>query len=263
MSRRTITIQITLDLRAVALLSMVFLLLGFMVAPTIARAFPRGDDPEPQAYDAQNADKVDGHHAGSASGTKAQRANRVLWANKQGQLHWRAMPQGTLNSRYVQRTKDTFHYVPGGEAFLDTDYVGQAELRYYGRGMVRVRKTGSAGDIAVYIPISLPAYQNGRWVKVENIQVYYELDNASSYIDVTHLFKLNAADGSFFFLIDDDTHRTSTSWTSYPVNCSAASCALSSPTGGFLTFGVILHFAGTGEDHDIFVGGVMVRVSYQ
>jgi hypothetical protein len=101
MSNTRVTFQITLDLRAVVLLSVVLLLLGLIIAPTVAGAFPRSDDPEPQAYDATNAHKVDNHHAGPSGGTLNQRKNRVLWANNRGQLHWKAMPKTAFNNRYL------------------------------------------------------------------------------------------------------------------------------------------------------------------
>jgi len=82
----------------------IVVVIAFLMVGTMVWASPLAGVPSAplQAYDATNADKVDGHHAAAASAkSKTQRANRVLWANKQGQLHWRAMPQGTLNKRYL------------------------------------------------------------------------------------------------------------------------------------------------------------------
>jgi len=63
---------------------------------------------------------VDNHHAGPSSGTLNQRKNRVLWANNQGQWHWKAMPKAALNSRYLNddRKEHISAAVPGPSGIL-------------------------------------------------------------------------------------------------------------------------------------------------
>lgn len=99
--KRSVTLNITLDLRAVALLSVALLLMGLMIAATSAEAIPRSEPPAPQATPGLDADKVDGHHAGPSNGTKSQRANRVLWAQSNGKFSTKALPMAQLDNRYL------------------------------------------------------------------------------------------------------------------------------------------------------------------
>lgn len=77
--------------------------IAFLVLVSMVWASPPPDVPlvPPQASPGFDADKVDGHHAGPASGSKAQRANRVLWANAAGVLSVKALPVAQLNNRYL------------------------------------------------------------------------------------------------------------------------------------------------------------------
>jgi len=95
MSKRRVIIQMTLDLRAVALLSVVFLLLGLIIAPTVAGAFPRSDDPEP-LYDAKNADKVDGLHA-----SRRPNALTLLALNKNKKFPAKVLPAAITRDKEV------------------------------------------------------------------------------------------------------------------------------------------------------------------
>lgn len=239
--------------------------IAFLALVSMVWASPPPDVPlvPPQASPGFDADMVDGHHAGASGGAVSQRKNRVLWAGSNGKFSVKALPITQLNRRYLERKPDSSLYFPGNAAELHMDSVGDAALLRYGRGSIAVRKTGSAGEVKLLIPISgLPGNQSGDWVRVVDIWVYYKTNNASSYIDVTHLYKLNASNGGYYDLINSGTNRTSTSWQRYNLVCAAAQCQLSWPTVGFLTLELDLHFAGTGSGHDITIGGVLVGISY-
>jgi len=85
---------------------MVGVIVLLMVGTMVWASPPAGAPSAPlRAYDATNADKVDGHHAASSSATKSKRADRVLWAKSNGRLDWKAMPKVELNSRYLNDDK--------------------------------------------------------------------------------------------------------------------------------------------------------------
>jgi len=124
--------------------------IAFLVLATMVWASPPAGAPSAplQAYDATNADKVDNHHAGPSSGTLNQRKNRVLWANNQGQLHWKAMPKAALNSRYLNDDrKETIKAAVEG-TLLTVNNIGTGSdvrgLYAYGedRGMSGISITG-------------------------------------------------------------------------------------------------------------------------
>ena len=221
-----------------------------------------GDSAAPSPRAGIDADTVDGHHAAASyTGTNPQRANRVLWADGRGKIGARSLPFNAIDKRYLSAREDTLIYVPGSLMQFHMDDVNGASVRFNNTSQAIVRKEGSAGDIDLVIPIQLPAQQSGRWVKLVNMRVYYKVDNAASYIDHTWINKINAT-GGHQEIGASSGDQTSTSWTSYLVECPGAGCQLSWPTGGFVTVRLGLRFGGTGDPHEIQIGGVLMRVSY-
>ena len=52
-------------------------------------------------------------------------------------------------------------------------------------------------------------------------------------------------------------------YTSYVVDCSDPGCQLDwVPSGNYVTVMLGLQYAGIGDPHDITIGGVLMRVSY-
>ena len=135
-------------------------------------------------------------------------------------------------------------------------------MLYSHTGIAWVRKTGSAGTVTVVLPMQLPAQQSGEWVNLIDARVYYQMDNGADKIDNTWILKLDTTTGSHFTLGNDGTDLASTSFSSHVVLCVDAGCALSWPTGGFITVVMDLVYSGTGDPHDIGIAGVLLRYSY-
>jgi len=75
--------------------------------------------------DAQNADRVDNHHAGPSNGTVAQRKNRVLWAGSNGKLSGKVLPWSQLNKRYLNDDrKETISAAVNNGTLLTVDNKG-------------------------------------------------------------------------------------------------------------------------------------------
>ncbi len=162
---------------------------------------------------------------------------------------------------FVSAKEDTFYYVPG--SLLEIHYDdGPATVYFDNSSDAIVRKTGSPGDMQVLIPVPLPAELGGDWAKLVNVRVSYMVKNVNSYIADTWLTK-SSNTGSHVDVAHSPTDQKSTTYTSYVVDCSNPGCQLAwVPNGNYVTVGLMLHYAGTGINHDITIGGVLLRVSY-
>ena len=241
----------------------VLLAAAVLVLVTVgAVAWAGSPDASPTARAGIDADTVDGHHAAFSGDASANRANKVLWATPSGKLNAKSLPIGTLDKRYLSKKADTFLYIPGSELVVNFEETNVADIFYTMTGRAVVRKVGSAGEVDVFLPVQLPAQQSGDWITLVNARVYYQLDSAADKIDHTWIYKLDTTSGGHITLASDSGDRTSTAFTSYVVDCTDAGCALSWPTGGFVTIGLGLTFAGTGNAHDIGIAGVLLRYSY-
>ncbi|MBM3695602.1 MAG: hypothetical protein FJW79_06695 [Actinobacteria bacterium] len=242
-------------------LALVVVILGAVAwagAPDAAPATRAGD-----------ADTLDGHHGAASSASAAQRANRYLWANANGKFNSAALPWSAMDNRYLGRDSknrdwagDTFWYVPASEMVFNWGSEALATIYYTHTGPVWVRRTSGTGVVTVVIPMQLPGLQSGEWIRIVDFRVYYRLDNAASYIDVTWMLKMDATTGGHITLVNDGTNRQSTTFDSYVLGCAAAGCSLSWPTGAFLTVVLDLKYGGSGDPHDIGIYGVLLRYSY-
>jgi hypothetical protein len=169
--------------------------------------------------------------------------------------------EGEADARYMNTQDDAFYYVPGSLLKVHFDD-GPADIYFDNSSDAIVRKTVSPGYMQVLIPIPLPAEISGRWAKLVNIRVSYRVNNASSYIDDTWLTK-SSNTGAHVDVAHSSTDHTSTAYTSYVVNCTDPGCQLSwVPNGNYVTVGLGLRYGGIGNTHDITIGGVLMRVSY-
>jgi len=167
----------------------------------------------------------------------------------------------THDDRYVSSVEDTFYYVPGSLLKVHWED-GPATVLFDDSSDAIVRKTGAQGYMRVVIPIPLPAELGGEWGKLVNFRVSYRVDNTNSYITHTWLNNTNNT-GGHVELANDSTDQDSTAFTSYVVDCAGPGCQLGwVPNGNYLTVVLGLQFGGIGSAHDINIGGVMMRVSY-
>ncbi len=166
-----------------------------------------------------------------------------------------------VNDGFVSLKEDTFYYVPGSLLRIHFQD-GPATVYFDDSSDAVVRKSGAPGYMRVVIPIPLPAELAGEWGELVNFRVSYRLDNANSYITHTWLNNTNNA-GGHVELANSSTDRTSTTFSSYVVDCAHSGCQLGwVPNGNYLTVVLGLQFGGIGSAHDINIGGVLMRVSY-
>ena len=202
-----------------------------------------------------NADKLDGKSAGAFMKKAAYDPDR------DGVVSNSDLLDGIDSSGFVSATEDTFYYVPGSMLEIHYDD-GPATVLYDNSSDAIVRKAGTTGDMWVLIPVPLPAELGGEWGKLVNFRVSYRVDNANSYIDFTSLVKSNNT-GGHVYLTTDFTDRKSTTYTSYVIDCDDPACQLDwVPNGNYLTVLFGLQYGGIGSAHDITIGGVLMRVSY-
>lgn len=116
-------------------------------------------------------------------------------------------------------------------------------------------RTSASGVQKVYLPVTLPAQVFGVRQKVKSIKVCYQLDDASSYIDITEAYYNNYS-GVGTSLLVDDTDRTSTSWTCYTSNDSTPD-----PIQGAVVVIFWLNYAGTEASHDIVIGSITLTLT--
>lgn len=165
------------------------------------------------------------------------------------------------DQRYLSAKQDTYYYVPGSMLEIHVDD-GPATVHFDNSSDAIVRKTVSTGSMQVLIPIPLPAQLSGNWGKLVDYRVSYKVDNVNSYITTTRLVKSNNTGGH----VDigwEFTDRKSTGYSSYVVDCFDPGCQLGwVPNGNYVTVLLELEYGGIGDPHDITIGGVLLRVSY-
>jgi hypothetical protein len=150
---------------------------------------------------------------------------------------------------------DSFLWVPGmaGVLYPDPNCTLYPELQ----GAATL-SCSAGGTKTIYLPITVPGVLYGQEVRVEQVAVYYDLDNAASYITETRLRKLTTATTSDS-LISDTTNRTSTTPTYYSLS-TTGNYTLTT-TSGPLNLGLVIQHDGS-VIHDVHVGGVRVRLGH-
>jgi len=113
-----------------------------------------------------DADKVDGHHAAASWVTPGSaRANRVLWAQSNGRLHYFAMPTKWLDKRYVNaQWADTISGASSGPLLKVHNTGSGHSLRIAGAGGLGIEVVG-AGQSGIKVN---SAGHDGIWVNSAN-----------------------------------------------------------------------------------------------
>ena len=117
--------------------------------------------------------------------------------------------------------------------------------------------SGYTGDYDNFaIPLDIPGVLYGQTVSVEEVRIYYRVDNAGDYIDTTRLHRTTSATSSDT-LVTSNMDRNSTTATYYDLTPSSP-VALGSASGPLVvTFE--MHWSGAGAARKIYIG--MVRVT--
>jgi hypothetical protein len=155
----------------------------------------------------------------------------------------------------IQSTADSYIFIPGNEFIknVDTDTT-RWDCQF--NGSVKIWRGATAGDKAIYIPITLPGVLYGQEVEVKSITIYYKCEDGSkNYITRTYLSKQTDAD-SLVTLVDDETDRTSNTATRYTLDVNHT---LSSYTG---ILGLFLKLEFVNDTDYIQIGGVRVRLGH-
>ena len=150
---------------------------------------------------------------------------------------------------------DSYLWVPATSGWFYPDAACVAYPTY--GGSVRI-ECSSGGNLHFNIGIPLPAVLHGQNVEVEEVSVYYDLDNSASYIDATRLRKLTDATSSVA-IIDDNTNRTNTYPSSYSL--SPADSAILTTESGALNLNLAIWHDGD-TAHDVRIGGVRLRLGH-
>ncbi len=159
------------------------------------------------------------------------------------------------NDGSVESKADSYIFVPGTEATLNATSSG-VTLDYYGAGYVYINPS-TTGTKHIQIGVVLPAVLYGKRVKVEEVTIFYRTANSASYIDQTQVFRQTSGGGSVH-MVDDETNRTSTTYTSYTVTPTANN--LLSADEGFVSIYLELNFSDA--SHYIVIGGVRLRLGH-
>ncbi len=149
----------------------------------------------------------------------------------------------------------TYVSVPGILFFKDVttdttrwDIIGGAARIYAGSATIGTRH--------IRIPITLPSVLYGQSVRVTSLVVYYRNEDGTvNYITETELYKQTDAD-SYISLINDTTHRTSNTATSYSLSTDTANYTFSANDSLSLRLGLFFN----DDVHYVQIGGVRVTV---
>lgn len=189
-----------------------------LMMATIVWAAPPASEPSAplQATPGFDADKVDGHHAAASWWSTSQRRYRVLWANANGRLHWKAMPQTALNNRYLRRDDVTLLALNPFEIEPTSEIAANGGLNFLHHWLGYTQMwNDSFSQGTIYVPVHNFTTAFGSPLKLDSIDVCYQVASGS-YISRTKVFYANNAGGRTEIL-DSTTNRTSTSWDCYTV----------------------------------------------
>jgi hypothetical protein len=158
----------------------------------------------------------------------------------------------------IVKGADSYVFVPGNTLVKN---LSQDTTRWdiQSNGAARIWRGATAGSKTVYFPIIIPAVLYGQNVTVEQMVVYYRVNNASNgYIDRTVLNVQTDAD-SFVNIIDDETNRTSTAASSYSITFTSNNVI--SSTQGTLSLFLSLHFAD--DTNYVDISAIRLRLGHQ
>jgi len=168
------------------------------------------------------------------------------------------------NNGSIETKADSYIFVPGTEATVDTDSAATTVLQHRFSGYVVVDPS-STGTKWIQFGVVLPSVLYGQPVKVEEVTVFYRTSNAASFIDRTIVYRQKATGQPDFYdypgyyvLVDDDINRQEIQYTNYSVTPTADNTL--SADEGFISVRLGLYFSNAG--HSITIGGVKLRLGH-
>jgi hypothetical protein len=151
---------------------------------------------------------------------------------------------------------DSYLWVPGTAAVLYPSTGCTLYTRFDGSSRL---ECSSSGTKTIHVPVTIPSVLYGQEVRVEQMTVYYDLENAASFVTTTILEKVTGAMSSDT-LISNTTDRKSTSPTSYSLN-TTGNYTLTSSSGPLNVQLAITHDGST--VHDVNIGAIRLRLGHR
>jgi hypothetical protein len=169
-----------------------------------------------------------------------------------------AGPALRLEGGELETDQRSYWWISGNQIAVGTPFLVDEIFVYrnhYGTSIgVYAGHTGGYTNFA--IPLDIPGMLYGQTVSVEEVRVYYRVDNAGDYIDTTRLYKTMGA-GTSDLLRTDNMDRYSTTAAYYDLTPSSP--VVLGSTSGPLVVTFEMHWSGAGVARKIYIG--MVRVT--
>jgi hypothetical protein len=160
-----------------------------------------------------------------------------------------------IQAKGYRSNADSYLWVPGTAAVLYPSSGCTLYPQWHGTARL---ECSTAGNKDINIPITVPGVLYGQNVQIKSLEVYYDLDNADSYINSTYLRKITGA-GSYDPVINDTTNRTSTSPTNFSLSPTEVVTLTSS--SGALNLNLAIWHDGD-LNHDVHVAMIRVRLGH-
>jgi hypothetical protein len=202
------------------------------------------------AFKVTNADSAE-----TGRGIYANAMGYAIYASEGGTGDTAIYTPDYIRARGLHVAEDSYLFVPGMAGKPWDDAANSALIvDAQSNGTVRLRARSNPGTYYFYIPINTLAVLYGQNVTVEELLVYYQVDNAASFITEVSLER-GAAAGSSVALVSDATDLKSTTATTKaytPANAELSSSA------GYLMARFVIVFANTTQGVEI--GGIRLRL---
>jgi hypothetical protein len=163
-----------------------------------------------------------------------------------------------VQARGYRSNDDSYVFVPGVAGAI-SQWSATPSASYFAEntGYMYVKALAPVGFRTFVLPITIPAVLYGQNVTVEEVRLYYWVDNAASFISRVTLEK-SLYDGSSQTIASDDTDLKSTIPTSRSYTPTAGTL---DSTSGALTLRVQMSFANTSDS--VVIMGARLRLGHK
>ena len=165
---------------------------------------------------------------------------------------------GLDSTAFLSSQADTILYVPA--VGLRVDVPGTAELYASAAGPVGITvQANTAGTVRVTLPITVPAMQSGRWVRIVSLRVFYRVTAGES---IAGTYLRRTYEGTSPWVMAAIESPFGTAQTTYTVDCISPTCQFDESDDGVVVVSWTLSFTGTSAYHQIEMFGVALQLSY-